>query len=577
MKYRLPLILLSSLIITIIAWMADRYSIGLEQGTYTISSGFILNAIPLLLINLILLSLFNRIFIATVFSITITVSFYLINKSIVEHLLRVFSISDLLLINSLNTETIQLFLGYIDRTYLSIGLFALVIFLILAFTLEKPIVSRSRLLIRIYGITLPLYILYAMTQPASWLTAFYSEEALGIAWTNEQSSVHSGVIGNLVYRSLERKVYEHKDINIEAAQSVIKDAKISAPPAIADTTKPDIILIQSESFFDPTTLTELNEAQKLTPNLVALRQSAQNGYMQVPAFGGGTLRTEFEVLSAIPLAAYPEIDYPYLQLIGKKIPTLASVLRDNGYLTTAIHGNAGTFWNRNDTFKNFGFNEFITLKDFPEGSQNDGWFMSDRSMTDVIISKLESASAPVFTFAISMEAHGSYSESPVAHKDAWSSISVPESLSEGGKTELKNYLYHIQNADRELGRLKAYLDKRGKPYILGFYGDHLPGFQEVYQNVSFTDGQTATNQKVPWLLISNTGNSDNFSVKSAWMLGASILGSAHIHDDGYFDIVNQMTINGSPLSATRAPSDIYNIAYLQMEGTLDKFTNGDSQ
>lgn|GEM_PF-6027082 len=341
MNYRLPLILLSSLIITYIAWMADRFSIGLEQGTYTLSPGFILNSIPLLLINFILLSLFNRIFIATAFSISITISFYLINKSIVEHLLRVFSISDVLLINSLNTETIQLFLGYIDKTYLSIGALALLVFIALAFTLEKPILSRSRLLVRIYGIALPLYILYAMTQPASWLTALYSEESLGIAWTNEQSSVHSGVIGNLVYRSLERKANEHKDINIEAARSVINDANISKAPAAIETAKPDIILIQSESFFDPTTITELSEAQTLTPNLAALRQSAHNGYMQVPAFGGGTLRTEFEVLSAIPLAAYPEIDYPYLQLIGKKIPTLASVLRDNGYLTTAIHGNAG--------------------------------------------------------------------------------------------------------------------------------------------------------------------------------------------------------------------------------------------
>lgn len=145
MNYRLPLILLSSLIITYIAWMADRFSIGLEQGTYTLSPGFILNSIPLLLINFILLSLFNRIFIATAFSISITISFYLINKSIVEHLLRVFSISDVLLINSLNTETIQLFLGYIDKTYLSIGALALLVFIALAFTLEKPILSESPL------------------------------------------------------------------------------------------------------------------------------------------------------------------------------------------------------------------------------------------------------------------------------------------------------------------------------------------------------------------------------------------------------------------------------------------------
>jgi len=416
-----------------------------------------------------------------------------------------------------------------------------------------------------------------MTQPASWLTYIYSENILGIAWTNEQSSVRSGVIGNLVYRSLERHVNEHKAIDVKAARAIIRAVNLTETPRRAEDKKPDIILIQSESFFDPTTLLELQETNKLIPNFLTLRQSAQNGYMHVPAFGGGTLRTEFEVLSAIPLAAYPEIDYPYLQLIGKKIPSLASILRKNGYWTTAIHGNAGSFWNREETFKNFGFKEFVTLKDFPKSSQNDGWFMSDSSMTNVIIHKLETASNPTFIFAISMEAHGSYSESPVTHKEKRDSISVPESLSENAKNELRNYLYHIHNADQELGRLKTYLDKRGKPYVLGFYGDHLPGFQEVYQNVNFSDGQPATSQKVPWLIATNTGNIINPNIRNSWVLGASILASANIHDDGYFDIVNQIALSGNSLAASRASPDIYNIAYLQMEGTLDKFTKSDSK
>ena len=61
--------------------------------------------------------------------------------------------------------------------------------------------------------------------------------------------------------------------------------------------------------------------------------------MKAPTFGGGTLRTEFEVLAGVPMAAIPHLRFPYLQLHSKFLPSIVNVVHNNGYRALAVHPN----------------------------------------------------------------------------------------------------------------------------------------------------------------------------------------------------------------------------------------------
>jgi phosphoglycerol transferase MdoB-like AlkP superfamily enzyme len=264
------------------------------------------------------------------------------------------------------------------------------------------------------------------------------------------------------------------------------------------------------------------------------------GTMKVPTFGGGTLRTEFETLTSIPMSAYPRIGFPYLQINLAHIPSLVGVLHKAGYSAYAIHGNDRNFWNRAKAFQAMGFDRFYAVDDFPKNAPHDGWYLSDEAMTEQIESRLDNADKPIFIMAVSIEGHGPYGSVPVSDKEQRNAIPVPGGWPQAAENEYRNYTYHISDADAALGRLRAYLERRGRPFVLAFYGDHLPGLQYVYDAAGgFDDGREATKQFVPWLLIGPEGSEPRGRHINSWMLGSEILRAAGLPDTPYYTLVDR--------------------------------------
>ena len=67
--------------------------------------------------------------------------------------------------------------------------------------------------------------------------------------------------------------------------------------------RPDIVIIQSESLFEPSQLNGFADRPILQH--IAREQPALAGNLDVPVFGGRALQTEFEVLTGVPVAFYP--------------------------------------------------------------------------------------------------------------------------------------------------------------------------------------------------------------------------------------------------------------------------------
>src|SRR5690606_27666729 len=115
-------------------------------------------------------------------------------------------------------------------------------------------------------------------------------------------------------------------------------------------------------------------------------------------------------------------------------------------------------------------------------------------------------------------------------------LKMPQGLDEGGEYWMRNYLYLLEDADNELGRLAAALEKRERRTLLLFYGDHLPALPPVYQQIGFVDGQGPKAQPVPWLLLDNGRSLAQMpqADTTAWLLPSLLLETAGIGGDRYF-------------------------------------------
>jgi phosphoglycerol transferase MdoB-like AlkP superfamily enzyme len=405
-------------------------------------------------------------------------------------------------------------------------------------------------------------------------------------WSASATASHSGLVSSLVMFHLQDRRSKQKAdpaaVN-NLLQSTADAVRARMQTPVGDSTAlPDIVVIQSESFFDPSIMHGYENAN-LTPNLTRLAAGGMSGPLHVPTYGGGTIRTEFEVLTGLSLRYFSNMQFPYLQLNDKVVPSMVRVLRAHGYETVAIHGNDPTFWNRNTAFKVLGFDRFVSQSSFPANAPMDGKYMADSAMTDEIMAQLKDSGPPQFLFAISLEAHGPYDVTPkdVAARDA---IPVPDVVNGTDKVQVQNYIYHMQHADQELGRLAALLAKRNRPTLLLFYGDHLPGLTGAYRATGFVDGQDMLSQAGTWLLIDprNPGNAQRVDM-AAWMLPGLLLERAGVHDDAYFALTQVLAPSLAKL--TRAPgappvgedaqqkqfdSDMASVAVLRMKGKLDK-------
>jgi phosphoglycerol transferase MdoB-like AlkP superfamily enzyme len=334
--------------------------------------------------------------------------------------------------------------------------------------------------------------------------------------------------------------------------------------------------VQSESLFDAAKLAGA-EGQVYLPNYHRLVAQGRSGELRVPTYGGGTIRTEFEVLTGLRLDAFPRVRYPYLELTRHQMPGLVRVLTQHGYKTTAIHPNSGAFWNRASTFKSMGFNRFIDSRDFPPTAYGP-WFVTDAALTDRILEELSEDGPPQFILAISLQNHGPYMTHAAVDPRLAAAMPLPPGLSGPGRNELRNYLVLAQNADRQLARLAEAVSRRTRPTLLLFYGDHLPALSAAFGEVGFADGRTPAEQTVPWLLLDNRADAVHRREDlAAWQLPGLLLSTAGMEGGRYFAILEAFRRRGcagTPDSNDGLRQGLTAVTQMEYHGALDDFSAG---
>jgi len=147
----------------------------------------------------------------------------------------------------------------------------------------------------------------------------------------------------------------------------------------ADPIVPNVIVIMSESFMDPTELYNLTFSQYPVPNLRRLSYGNLSGNVLVPVYGGGTSNTEFEFIGGSPHLFFGTRFYvPYESPAGyfdrEIMTTLPWMFRANGYRTVAVHPYYEWFFNRVELYPLLGFEESIFKEQMPGPPQGPVYF-----------------------------------------------------------------------------------------------------------------------------------------------------------------------------------------------------------
>lgn len=247
----------------------------------------------------------------------------------------------------------------------------------------------------------------------------------------------------------------------------------------------DLIVVQSESFFDVRRLYPHIATDILQNYDKAKLESEQFGNLNVSAWGANTMRTEFSFLSGLTNSQLGLFRYYPYHYIKTEVFSIAHYLNKQGYHTVCIHPYHADFFERKRVFSLFGFDEFIDINNFAN-TETFGAYISDKAVTEKIIELQKNTDKPLFIFAITMENHGPLHLEAVSNGDDKFYQTKPDF----DCRDLTVYLRHLQNADQMIADLINHFKQQQKPSCFCFYGDHVPSIPAAYQALQFENSQS---------------------------------------------------------------------------------------
>jgi len=245
-------------------------------------------------------------------------------------------------------------------------------------------------------------------------------------------------------------------------------------PVKADEEHPNIIFLQLESFFDVKYIENFSSTEDPVPFFTYLKEKYPSGFLEVPSIGAGTANTEFECITGMNLDFFGPGEYPYKTVLKERTcESLAYILKNSGYSTSAMHNNDGTFYDRHLVFPNLGFDRYISLEYMRKAEVNELNWAKDKVLIGQIMKVLSATKERDYIYAISVQGHGAYPEEPVLAETKFD-IRLPEELSEYYYQYLY-YVHQLKEMDNFIKELVLNLSACQEDVVLVLYGDHLPG------------------------------------------------------------------------------------------------------
>lgn len=451
------------------------------------------------------------------------------NGIILTNRITPFTVTDLSMLSSV-ISIIPVYLSTVQIVLAAAAAVVLVVALVLAFIFmpkRKQKINYKKSFVGVLIIGLALFGLTNVAVDRNWVSTYfgnlnYAYRDYGFPYCFINTWLNTGISAPQDYSAGEISGIFTADELKELSASA-SGANSAPASGNSEERKPNVIMLQMESFFDPTLMKNLQFSEDPVPNYRKLKEQYSEGFLTVPAIGAGTANTEFEVLSGMRVRFFGPGEYPYKSILtDETCESLAYDLKKLGYGTHAIHNHRGAFYGRNKVFPNMGFDTFTSLEYMNSVSKTPKNWAKDSVLTDEVISALKSTKSEDFVYTISVQGHGQYPTDKVIENPdvTMSGITV---ASEANAFEY--YLQQIHEMDQFLGDLINALNKFNEPTVLVIYGDHLPGL--TISNEDLVNKDVYQTQYVIW---NNIGLEKQDKDLYAYQLGAEVLGQIGIHE-----------------------------------------------
>ena len=181
--------------------------------------------------------------------------------------------------------------------------------------------------------------------------------------------------------------------------------------------------------------------------------------------------------------------------------------KNGGYTSAVFHGNAGSFWNRNTAYKQWGYNYFFDASYFTKQDDTNSfqYGLNDKIMLKDSIKYLERLQQPFYVKYITVSNHYPYTTSLIGDE-----IGFP--LAKTKDETINGYFATANYLDSSVKALFDYLKKSGlyDNSIIVLYGDHFGISQTRNPNLAPLVGKTsetwsnydnAMMQRVPYMVV----------------------------------------------------------------------------
>ncbi|MGG4609147.1 LTA synthase family protein [Providencia sp. Me31A] len=398
------------------------------------------------------------------FSATVTSTLFIIIKFLNQ--LKVHYYKEQLFFTDINIMTDTSNMGTLSHYWLAgVALLGLTILFvingIISWRLFKP--ARKSFTPRILGVILAVAGYFG----ASFASAHYYDR-----WSQTLPKGR-GTITNIVM-SAQNSSYQSPKFAGSADYFIEKAAQVTLENN-TESEKPDIVLLLQESTVDPH-IYNLPVGTKL-PELFMFQQDSgviAHSQMRVQTFGGGTWLSEFSALTGLNSDDFgAQKSGVFYFIVDNLKNSLFKEMKANGYYTVVLTPFNKGAYHSGHAYETLGVDRIIQPQElgYPGKLQDNLWTISTEDMLKYVKEILaKETDKPVFIFSLTMYEHGPYKES---HSDDYG---IKEKIKhKDAAGEFSHYMEKIVASDASIRNFAEFIEKRGRPLMFLYFGDHQPG------------------------------------------------------------------------------------------------------
>lgn len=379
-----------------------------------------------------------------------------------------------------------------------------------------------------------------------YLTNIISVFELDENWDPKEEYHNNGLVASLFKQSRNLIISKPEGYDINSITELANSIKVPLVNHENDESyeQPNIIVIMNESFADLSIIGNFTTNSEYLTFFNSLSKNTIKGNLHVSIFGATTPNSEWEFLTSNSMAFVPKRTVPYQQYVLRKSYSLASILKEQGYITKAIHCYYPQGYNRNLAYPRLGFDNFYSMYEL-ENLEYIREYPDDLSTYKNIINLYENKKddEKLFNFTLTMQNHGSYTD------ENFENTVIAQN---GEYPKLNQYLSLIKISDESLKYLLNYFENQEEHTIIVLFGDHQPYVEDEFyssllsQKYEDINSKEATENKyiTPFMIWANydidTSKYENITNISANYLASLVLDIAEIQKTPYLEFLDEL-------------------------------------